>query len=498
MTGKKLDVLLIFLLFLITAITRLILLEVIPPGLHGDEAWIGLWARQIIESGYIGVFSGDALGNPIGTAYVTALFFKIFGDSIFSIRLTTALFSITTVVTFYFFLRVFFDETASFLTSIVLSLSLMYLHYSRTGFMLTTSLFFQITTLIFIFKGRKEKKFRFILIGGFFAGLGMYTYNAYILFPLLIILLLIFDIILSKFRRIEIKKLIFFILVFLAVSFPLLKIQINEPEFYFQHFKTYSILNKEEVKDEILINQKGEIILKNGVLKLYTFFKGKKLDFADGFGEFYSFNYINLMLFMIGLVILYKHSGINKIFLLLSLILFIFSSFLTYDGTYRRTILSLPYLYFFMANAISYLIKKYKHLVIYLFALILLSSANNLQTYFLKFAQSQNAKWVFTYDLQKTIIELKNINYSNKDILFFSDRWSCNYETIKYLYPNLNCQDKSKEFGTFSLKGISSKNIIVLMGDYIPYFNDFKYAFPKGKERIIYDDNKIISIVYEI
>lgn len=498
MKGKKLGVLFILLLFLITAITRLIFLEIIPPGLHGDEAWIGLWARQIIENGYIGVYSGDALGNPIGSAYLTALFFNLFNDSIFFIRFTTVLFSISTVVAFYFFLRIFFDKISSFLTSIAFSLSLMYLHYSRTGFMLTTSLFFQITTLIFIFKGRKEKNFRFILIGGFFAGLGMYTYNTYILFPPLIILLLIFDIILSKFRRIEIKKLIFFILVFLAVSFPLLKIQINEPEFYSQHFKTYSILNKQEVKDEILINQKGKIILKDGVLKLYTFFKGKKLDFADGFGEFYSFNYINLILFMVGLVILFKHSGINKIFLLLSLILFLFSSFLTYDGAYRRIILSLPYLYFFMANAISYLIKKYKHLIIYLFAFILLSSAYNLQTYFLKFAQSSNAKWVFTYDLQKTIIELKNINNSNKDILLFSDRWSCNYETIKYLYPNLNCQDKSKEFGTFTVKGISSKNIIVLMGDYIPYFNDFKNAFPRGKEKFIYDNHKIISIIYEL
>ncbi|MEX1052414.1 MAG: glycosyltransferase family 39 protein [Patescibacteria group bacterium] len=494
----KKDFLIILLLITLTAITRFIFLEKIPTGLHGDEAWLGLWAREIIQNGYIGVFSGDALGNPIGLAYITPIFFKLFGESVSSIRLTVSIFSIGTVSFFYIFLRLFFTKLPSFLTAFAFSFSLIYLHYSRTGFMLTTALFFQIATLVFILIGRNTKKHYLIFIAAVFAGLGMYTYNAFILFPMTIILLLVFDVLSNKFHHIEIKRLILFVFTFIIISLPLLKIVITQPDFYFSHHKTISILNKAEIKDINSFNQKAYLIIQNGFNKINSFFKGDVFDYADGFGDFYSFHLVDLILFGLGSILLFKNLNLSKAFLLFSLIIFLLSSFLTFGGTYRRIILIMPYLYFFAGNAISFLIKQNKLFPILISLVVIISSFINFQTYFFKFPHSPLIKWVYAYDLKETIIKLKSVYVSQSQVLFFSDRWSCNYETIQFLLPNLNCVDRSIEFGNFNLRDSSDKNIYVLMGDYIPYITQIKYLSPKGKEYFVYDDSRLIAIIYQL
>ena len=146
-----------------------------------------------------------------------------------------AIFGALTIMVFYVFLRIFFDKLSSFLAALAFSLSLMHIHYSRTGFLSISASFFQVLSLLFIFYARKYKKITYIIFGAIFTGLGMYSYTPFIIFPPTIILLLIIDIFINKFSHFDIKKLLIFVVVFIAISIPLLNVIILQPNFYFSH-----------------------------------------------------------------------------------------------------------------------------------------------------------------------------------------------------------------------------------------------------------------------
>ena len=104
---KKYDIIICILLIIISSAVRIILIDKLPMGLHGDEGWTGIDARKIIENGYIPVYVDSTAGQPAGPLYLTALFFKLFGTSIFTLRSSMACFGIATIPIFYIFLRLF-------------------------------------------------------------------------------------------------------------------------------------------------------------------------------------------------------------------------------------------------------------------------------------------------------------------------------------------------------------------------------------------------------
>src|SRR3990167_4648988 len=125
----RIDLLLILILAVISAFVRVIFLDKIPSGLHGDEAWTGLDARRLMQEGTIPLYVESALGQLTGPLYVTSLIFKTLGESILNLRLSMALFGILTIPLFYLLLRIFFNRTVSFSASLTFSFSLIHLHY---------------------------------------------------------------------------------------------------------------------------------------------------------------------------------------------------------------------------------------------------------------------------------------------------------------------------------------------------------------------------------
>jgi hypothetical protein len=107
-----------------------------PPGLHGDEAF-GLEARRILETGNIGAMSGVATGTPAGTFYWTAALFRLFGDSLYTLRLAYALLGILTIPVAYFAYRVMFGRTTAVLGAALLACSAWQIHFSRVAMCLS-------------------------------------------------------------------------------------------------------------------------------------------------------------------------------------------------------------------------------------------------------------------------------------------------------------------------------------------------------------------------
>lgn len=498
----KKEALLIFFLLIISTIPRVIFLDKIPPGIHGDEGWTGIDARIILKKGYIEPYVASALGQPTGPLYLTSLLFKFFGETIFTLRLSMTIFGILTVPLLYIFLRIFTERKSAILTTVAFNFSLFHLSYSRIAFMLISAPFFQLISLILFLYGKKTKKYSFFMLSAIFTGLGIYSYNAFILFPLTLFLMLIFDIIRKK-SSYDFKKFIFFSIFFSIVTFPLIKIILTKPTFYFSHHKLYSILNKPEVKEEKELLKKIKLIFINGINNTKYFFFGEKIDYVDAFGKYQSFNKFYLILFLLGLIISLVKKEKYSLFFLFSMAFFIFGNFLTFEGVYRRQILNLVNFFYFFNLAINYICqkfkKKYNFLIFSFFTVVILFlSKKNLELYFNHYPFDPETKFVFCKELTQTSLKLKSLYEPPIPVFFFSSRWSCNYETVRFLIPQLNCQDLSEEFREQEYTQIECKKcFFVFLNNYLDNITMIKRKYPSGKEiRVVDENNEILGIVY--
>src|SRR5690606_7818515 len=91
------DVLFIWFIGIVAVLARFTLLDSLPDGLHGDEGSTGLDARRIIDEGSIGPYTPSALGQPAGPMYVAAVFVKLLGSEIVSVRAPMATMGVATV-----------------------------------------------------------------------------------------------------------------------------------------------------------------------------------------------------------------------------------------------------------------------------------------------------------------------------------------------------------------------------------------------------------------
>lgn len=93
--------------------------------------------------------------------WCTAIFYKMFGISEFSVRLTSGLFGIATVMLVYVFAGKIIDQKAALLSALLLLAAPHYVHYSKIG-MMDVMLTFFITLMVYLFwKGQEKSSYLF-------------------------------------------------------------------------------------------------------------------------------------------------------------------------------------------------------------------------------------------------------------------------------------------------------------------------------------------------
>jgi len=491
---KYTDAVLLIFLIILAIIPRVISLDVIPFGLHGDEAITGLEAQKLLSEVRFEAYSGTALGQPIGPLYLTASIFKIFDPSIFTIRVSMAFYGILTVVLFYILMRYFFSKTVSFFTSLAFSFSLYHIHFSRIGFMLISAPVFEISSLICLLYSIKTRKWMYMLIAGITAGMGMYSYNTFILFPLSIMVFLLFAP-QDKIKK-RMQNLILFCSGWIFLSIPLLWTMLTKPEFYFQHHRAISLFSSPEFLEQKTALLKAIFLLKQIPSNYYHFFSGRLIDYVDGFGAFYSFDYFTLLLLFIGIGIAIYYRHVFGLFALFSILLTTISLVFTINGIYRRQILSLIYIYWFLGFTYSKIEQlknqNLRHILelIMIFTIIIFAYIN-LQTYFVNFAQSHHSQSTF-YNQLVQVSSILNTSSRSERILFYSNRWSCKYETLQFLLENQNCTDKSDEFSLPDehIIELDTTTSIVLLGSYKNKITELKLLLPEHNVFPIYSDRE--------
>ena len=349
----------VFVLFTIGFLVRIIGFTNIPLGLNQDEASIGYEAFSLLKTGLDrnGVsfpihFISWGNGQNALYAYLSMPFISIFGLNVFSVRIVNVIFGCISLIIFYSLFKLIFDRRKAIIALAILTICPWSIMSARWG--LESNIFpaLFLIGVYFLFKGIKLSQ-KFIPLSFFIFGVSLYSYGtSYLVVPLFILFLIIY---LFKTIIIERRILIFSSMVFIITSLPIflfiLVNHLNLPQIEFFNITIPKLLsNRTSVifnlfsKDVLTILPKNFLRLLN-VLIVQS--DGNLYNSIPYFGTIYA---ISLPFFGVGLlnVLIHKkyktdtHHFIFCIWLSCSLILGVTS----HININRLNIIFLPILYF--------------------------------------------------------------------------------------------------------------------------------------------------------
>jgi 4-amino-4-deoxy-L-arabinose transferase-like glycosyltransferase len=180
----------VILLLLIVAMAlglRLYGLGEFPPGCHVDEAENGLLAQRVLKGGWFPVYTEVGNGKATLHFYLIALAFRLLGVSTWSIRVVSAVVGGLTVIPLFLLARAAFGPGAGLASAFVLAVSRWHITFSRIGYDAVLAIFFAVLLFLFLFLALETGKRRYFLLGGATLGLGLYTYIAFRLIPVIVV-----------------------------------------------------------------------------------------------------------------------------------------------------------------------------------------------------------------------------------------------------------------------------------------------------------------------
>ncbi len=231
---------------------RIYKLDQIPFGLWYDEADNGLSALRLInDPGYFPLFA-ESTNLPAHFIYLNALAIKLFGSSVFALRLVSVIFGVATVGAGYFAGKQLLGPRSALIFAFLLSISRWDINWSRIAMHGVTVPFFELLTLGFILLALKGNKLLFFTLAGISIGLGLGFYVPLRLFPVVVILIFLF--LVSKQRNVfKIYKngLSVIVLAMVVASIPVTKYAMTNTETFFSRTKMTSIFTSKTTEEAL-------------------------------------------------------------------------------------------------------------------------------------------------------------------------------------------------------------------------------------------------------
>jgi 4-amino-4-deoxy-L-arabinose transferase-like glycosyltransferase len=183
---------LVGILFLASAF-RFYQLDSIPPGLFFDEAIDGNQALESWRTGHFKVFYPENTGREGLFIWLAAVPLTLFGNEPWALRSVSAVAGMLTVCGLYALANLLFGWRIAILSSALMATSFVHILLSRVAFRAILAPLCLVWALYFYYRGRQQSSMFHFAIGGFFVGLGLYTYTAFRPMLLLFALLWIWD-----------------------------------------------------------------------------------------------------------------------------------------------------------------------------------------------------------------------------------------------------------------------------------------------------------------
>ncbi|NTW46244.1 MAG: hypothetical protein HGB18_04330 [Candidatus Moranbacteria bacterium] len=168
-------------------------IESVPSGLYPDEAMNGVDALVANETGDYKLFYPNNYGREGLFINLQALSIKAFGNTIPALKIWSEIFGALTALGIGLLAwEVFRSRYAALSASFLTATSFWTINFSRIGFRAIMMPLLLSFSFFFFFRGLRTRRFLPFALSGFLFGLGLHTYVAFRLAPLILILLLPF------------------------------------------------------------------------------------------------------------------------------------------------------------------------------------------------------------------------------------------------------------------------------------------------------------------
>lgn len=315
---NRLDLVLIACLFLLALMLRLYKVEVITPGMYGDEVTIAIAGEQVLSSHEFVPFVDVNYGHPTPLLYLEGISTNLFGRTLAAVRLPSILFGVMNVILFYIFLRLFFKRQIAFAVSLILIFSYPHVAVSRLTYEITASLFFQILAVIFLYLAYKTNNVRYYVGTGLALGAGLYTYVGFRTFT--IGLLLVSFVLLMKKKDIVKNKIVYVLLIIVTLfisAAPLLSYSLSHSDSVLARAKSLSVFGQNLPRDEVIKEIQGATTRLS-----YVFFPTGDPNPRANPSAVSMFDIVTTIVSLVGLIFLFR---INRNLFFISLFLLITS-----------------------------------------------------------------------------------------------------------------------------------------------------------------------------
>jgi 4-amino-4-deoxy-L-arabinose transferase-like glycosyltransferase len=477
----------------IAAVARFYRLDTLPSGLHGDEAFWGLLAQRVTDEGWIGPYTRGVAGAPTGTTYLMAPAIALFGNTIFAVRVVSALAGTLTVLVLYLVGRQHVGERVALVGALLLATLGWHLHFSRTGFPIV---WWPLLTLLAahaaVLAVTRDDLRWWAVCGGLLAA-GLYVYNAQPLYGALVGLFLLLGILHRRAFRGGLRGAAVATIAGLVVLLPMLVYAFDRENEYFEHFQDASITEQDAWRERDNIVEKISLIGERYVDHWEYLIETTKVDHVDGTGLVPLVPRLFLYLAASGMVMTLLLRRRRSPFLLLGLLVVLLlpiSSATTEGGMIRRSFAAAPFLALFAGVTIDELLRVARRLsgwrgiaVAGLAVIALLGTVTaSLQLYFDDFADRGVQRRVLADDMTDAtqfMLTLPDDAY----IYFYSDRFSFTYTIRRFLAPDVRGENRSDEFDTYSTDFAPGRGrpVFILLGDYRDDLSSIQERYPGGE-----------------
>lgn len=347
----------------------------LPSGLFPDEAENGMDVLTANATGHYKLFYEANNGREGLFINIQAISVKFLGNNITALRLPSVIFGTLTVLgVFLLTYELLQSYAAGLIGAYLIAFSYWAINFSRIGFRAIMVPFILTFAFYFLFKGLRTKKLHDFIIAGFIYGLGLHTYIAFRVSPLVLVVLLISLLITRRRFLAEYWKhiFVFAVAMFIAAAPMLLDFFVWHPEHYASRTSAISVLNPAVNQGHLFLT-----VAKTFGLSIQKYFAMGDLNIRDNYPPYPLLNSLVGIAFLIGFIYIslkffhlvyvrFKNNVRDKkldvyVFLLIWLFTLLIPEFLAAEGNPHalRSIGTLPVVIIIAVIPFMWVVKKY-------------------------------------------------------------------------------------------------------------------------------------------
>ncbi|HAI73779.1 MAG TPA: hypothetical protein DCS28_04130 [Candidatus Moranbacteria bacterium] len=354
-------------------------IENTPPGVYPDEAVNGIDAINAINTGDYQWFYPANNGREGLFMNLVALCFSLFGISVMSLKLPAILCGTLTILGTYLLTKELFAdylesrrERIALIAGYLVAVSYWAINFSRISFRANMLPMVLVFSFYFLWKGLRTKKWTDFAFGGLVFGIGLHTYIAFRIAPVILIVALISFILSRKdFLKDYWKQILVFSIFTIIAAAPMFYTFYIHPEYLESRSASVSVLSPEVNGGHPIKTFSWSLFLS---LIKYNFVGDMNwrhnfppypiLDIFSGTAFLFGLIYSILRLIRLFTLRIFKKEQSEKMNLYLFLIAWFFimlaPEFMTAEGLPHalRAIGTLPVVFIFAALAIDYFIER--------------------------------------------------------------------------------------------------------------------------------------------